>query len=85
VVGCEQPHDLQRFAGGNVADELSAVGVECAEAFEGFVGRAPDDSELDIAQTRPSAESWEQGDRQFQCYLGIQGKRLIGDAHATDW
>ena len=85
VVTCDQPHDLQRFADGQVGDERSAVDDECAAAFEQFVGLAPNESELDIAQTRPSAQSWQQGDRKFQCYLGIEGKRLTGDAHATGW
>ena len=85
VVTCDQPHDLQRFADGQVADERSAVDAECAAAFEQFVGLAPNESELDIAQTRPSAQSWQQGDRKFQCYLGIEGRRLTGDAHATGW
>jgi hypothetical protein len=85
VVACDQPHDLQRFATGTVTDDLSAVDDRCSDAFEGFVGGAPDESELDIAQTRPSAESWGQGDRNFQCYLGIEGQRITGDAHATGW
>ena len=64
----------------------SVVDQRCAEAFEGFVGRAPDDSTLDIAQTRPSAESWEQGDRNFQCYLGDRrASACTGDARATGW
>ena len=70
VVSCDQPHDLQRFAAGTVTDDKSVVDQRCSEAFQGFVGRSSDDSTLDIAQTRPSAASWEQGDRTFQCYLG---------------
>ena len=85
VVACGQPHDLQRFASGTVVDELSAVEERCTEEFERFVGVAPDESQLDIAQTRPSAESWEQGDRKFQCYLGVEGHRVMGDAHTTGW
>ena len=85
VVACDEPHDLQRFAAGTVAANRSAVDQRCADAFEEFVGSSPDDSELDIAQTRPSAESWEEGDRQYQCYLGMRGKRIQGDARATGW
>ena len=43
------------------------------------------DSELAIAETRPSTESWKQGDRTFHCYLGVEGRRLTGDARATRW
>ncbi|HEX6658172.1 MAG TPA: protein kinase [Ilumatobacter sp.] len=85
VVACDEPHDLQRFATGTVSGDVADADERCAAAFEQFVGQAPNDSELDIAQTRPSAQSWHQGDRQFQCYLGIEGKRLTGDAHATGW
>jgi hypothetical protein len=85
VVACDQPHDLQRFATGTVTDDRSVVEQRCSEAFEGFVGGAPDESKLSIAQTRPSAESWTQGDRNFQCYLGIEGQRITGDARSTGW
>jgi hypothetical protein len=85
VVACDQPHDLQRFATGTVSGDVAEVDERCTEAFEQFVGLAPDESDLDIAQTRPSVQSWQQGDRKFQCYLGIEGKRLTGDAHATGW
>jgi len=89
VVTCAEPHDLQRFAAATVEGALEAmpasVDQRCAEAFENFVGRPDADSELDIAQTRPSAESWQHGDREFQCYLGMEGMRLRGDARATGW
>ena len=89
VVGCAEPHDLQRFAAATVDGDLetmpASVDHRCAEAFENFVGRPDAESELDIAQTRPSAESWQHGDREFQCYLGMEGKRLRGDARATGW
>lgn len=84
VVACDQPHDLQRFASGTVST-VDDVDAGCVTAFETFVGRAPDDSELDIAQTRPSDDSWGQGDRHFQCYLGVEGRRLQGDARQTGW
>jgi hypothetical protein len=85
VVACDQPHDLQRFAIGTVTTDASQVDEGCAGAFEAFVGSAPDDSELAIAETRPSTESWKQGDRTFHCYLGVEGRRLTGDARATRW
>jgi hypothetical protein len=82
VVDCDQPHDLQRFATGTAADDVDDA---CADAFETFVGTEPHDSALDIAQTRPSGDSWAHGDRSYECYLGLQGRRLRGDAHATGW
>ena len=85
VVSCDQPHDLQRFAAGTVTDDRSVVDQRCSEAFEGFVGRSSVDSPLDIAQTRPSAVSWDQGDRHFECFLGVEGSRLTSDARSTGW
>jgi hypothetical protein len=87
VVGCDQPHDLQRFASGSVttAHEAMAATVDsaCEAAFEQFVGSAPADSQLEIAASRPSPASWDQGDRRYQCYLGKQGQRLTGDARQS--
>jgi hypothetical protein len=83
-VACDEPHDLQRFASGTMSAR-TAVDQGCDEAFQAFVGSTPNDSSLDIAQTRPSDESWAHGDRTYQCYLGVEGQRLQGDARATGW
>ncbi len=99
LVDCAEPHDLQRIALGSV-DDLDPValidgydraGIEpavtatCTAAFAGFVGRGVGTSELGLAQRQPSAESWEDGDRTYGCYLGMVGYRLAGDARRSGW
>ena len=86
-VDCGQPHDLQRFAVGALDETTTspdapddaelelAVADLCLEA-------APELTlpELEIAQTNPSASTWRDGDRGYQCLLGIPDARLTGSA-----
>ena len=44
----------------------------CIDAFEAYVGRPYDESDLDITWYFPSRESWEDGDRSLQC-IAISG------------
>lgn len=97
-VGCGVPHDLQRFAVG-VLDQPgfgavdpfdgAAVAAEvrmlCDTRFAAFVERAPTESSLSLSNTRPSSQTWAQGDRGYQCFLGVPGQRLVGDAQASRW
>lgn len=39
----------------------------CVDAFEAYVGRPYDESELDFTWYVPSQESWAEGDRTIQC------------------
>jgi tRNA A-37 threonylcarbamoyl transferase component Bud32 len=92
-VGCEQRHDLQRFASLELdpvafdAEAMfdqrsvtSAVDQACLERFESFVGISRLDSVLRISVTRPSAATWAAGDRRFQCLLGVPLLNVTGDA-----
>jgi hypothetical protein len=92
-VDCDEPHDLQRFFVGEISTAAidadasfdaeavaAATSDECRTAFEAFVGIGADASEFAIAVTRPSAETWPDGDRRFQCLLGVEGAWLVGDA-----
>ena len=86
-VGCDEPHDLQRFAVGALDEgttspdapddaELElAVADLCLDAAPVFP--LP---ELQIAQTNPSADTWREGDRGYQCLLGVPDARLTGSA-----
>ena len=91
VVPCGQPHDLQRIAvadldaavfppGATFDGEAvhAAVVTACRAELESFVGS--DLEVFDVPLTRPSAASWGQGDRRFQCLLGVAERRLVGDA-----
>lgn len=97
VVGCDQPHDLQRFAAGDVtalgvddttfdADAVAAaVDAECRARFVEFVGSDPADSAVRFAQTRPNADTWAAGDRAYGCFLGLADGRIVGDARGAGW
>jgi hypothetical protein len=95
-IGCDEPHDLQRFAVGEldadafpedaafVADDVRAATRDaCLDQFTEFVGVAAADSMFDVAVTQPSAATWSSGDRRFQCLLGVRDRQLVGDAAAT--
>lgn len=97
VVGCDQPHDLQRFAAGDVtalgvdgttfdADAVAAaVDAECRARFVEFVGSDPAGSAVRFAQTRPNADTWAAGDRVYGCFLGLADARIVGDARSAGW
>ena len=87
-VSCEEPHDLQRFAVGELDSDAfpaafdpdlvqSAVDSACALAFDQFA--VGDQLTLDMPVTRPSAASWQQGDRRYQCLIGVERRRVVGD------
>lgn len=83
-IDCELPHDLQRFAAGALdADLDSPTDAELeVEVAERCLGAAPALSlpEMQIAQTNPTAATWSDGDRQYQCLVGVPGARLAGTA-----
>ena len=95
-VPCDEAHDLQRFAEGELdgfavgsafdGDAVAAaVRRSCDAAFTVFVGAAPEASELQVASSAPSELSWDQrDDRRFQCFLGVGGRRVVGDAAVAD-
>jgi hypothetical protein len=91
VVACDQPHDLERFAAGDLSDDTAegqigaGVDAACANAFERYVGGSAESSLLDVAETRPSSASWEAGDRSYGCFLGIENERLTASAVGTGW
>lgn len=92
-VDCAEPHDVQRYGSGEVdVDEFDAVSARtrqhCATAFVEFVfGGSVDNRETALASfiAQPSAGSWAEGDRSYQCFLYHDGGRLVGDAAATGW
>jgi hypothetical protein len=97
VIDCAQPHDLQRFAAGTLPGAVAglpgfdpvvvaeAATIACDEAFRRFVGVATVSSALDVARTRPTEQTWADGDRRYQCYLGVRDVLLVGDARSTGW
>ena len=94
VVGCAEPHDLQRIAVGTLdvpadarfdeAEVQASVRAACDTAFSSFVGERRAESDLDAPFTAPSRETWEQdGDRRYQCLIGVAGQRIVGDAESA--
>jgi hypothetical protein len=90
-VECERPHDLQRFvvaeldtfsadAGYDARAVSAAVDAACRAAFEPFVGVVADESMFDVPYTLPSEATWAEGDRRYQCLVGVAGSRVVGDA-----
>ncbi len=77
AVSCDTPHDNEVFhvwqiSGGDFPGEepLNTQGIDgCLEPFETYVGVDYTDSRLDLFPISPTAESWEQGDREIVCAL----------------
>jgi hypothetical protein len=75
LVRCDEPHDLEAFHSfdlpdGDLPSEAALdekAGEVCIPAFEEFVGRTYEDSELDLSYLTPTEESWAEGDRRVLC------------------
>jgi hypothetical protein len=86
-VPCSEPHDNETFAVIDLSiDDYPADGNlyqlaydACMVHFESFVGREYETSVLEIATMYPSAESWEQDDREVICAVfDVNAKQLVG-------
>ena len=93
AIGCASPHDLQRIRAGELDAVLfppdipfdedavrAVVRDECDAAFEVVIGLAPAASEFDAPFSAPSASTWPDGDRRYQCFIGLADRRVVGDA-----
>lgn len=77
VVACDQPHTSEVYFGHTIEEESfpgpdgmqTVTQEECLPAFESFVGVAYDASELEVTTLEPTAESWDQGDRELLCLV----------------
>lgn len=77
TVDCAQPHDSEAFASITMADGdfpgEDAVKTQsqsgCTEKFNSFVGVDYGTSKLDYSYYYPTAQSWEQGDREILCLI----------------
>jgi len=91
-VPCAEPHDNEAFAVFDLtidnypADDAMAdlAHESCRERFEGFVGRDYDASSLDIFSMFPSADSWNQNDREVICAVfDVNATKLVGTAKGS--
>lgn len=78
IVDCEGAHDNEVFANWELTQPAWPGPVDterlarqgCLERFEGWVGVAPADSELEVSVLYPTRTSWEQADdRQVTCVV----------------
>ncbi|GAB3213409.1 septum formation family protein [Marinactinospora thermotolerans] len=78
TISCEEPHDSEIYASSTMeGDEypgddavITAAEEKCLAEFEGFVGMAYEESELDISYMYPTQESWETlDDREILCMI----------------
>lgn len=84
-VKCDEPHDYEIYGavnhpGGDDAAYpgesavAAVVDTECGALFEPFVGTSYEASELYIYYLAPTAESWDNGDREILCALYLPGE-----------
>nr|WP_246401681.1 septum formation family protein [Jiangella mangrovi] len=77
VVPCTDEHAQEVYATAQVPDgelpsddDLQTQAVEtCTTEFQTFVGLAYEESALDFTWLQPTAESWDQGDRELVCLV----------------
>ena len=87
LVECEEPHDNEVYRLFNVTstvfpgDEslLQTAADGCFDEFESFVGLEYSQSILDFSWFTPTAQSWEEGDREVICFVyDLDLKKLTG-------
>jgi hypothetical protein len=87
VAACETPHDLEAYhsfelpEGGFPGQEAMEEAIKdgCLGAFDRFVGKPFADSDLNVTFFAPTAETWEEGDREVVCILyAMDGSPLVG-------
>jgi Septum formation len=77
TVDCGDPHDNEVYFVFDMTDaafpgsdaSIDAGSERCIAEFEGFVGISYIESDLDVFPITPTAESWDQGDREVLCAL----------------
>ncbi len=77
IVGCDEPHDNEVYSvsdmargpfPGDAAIEEWTIN-RCRDTFEGYVGRAYEDSRLDFGAFFPTETTWELRDTEVVCFL----------------
>lgn len=93
AVPCAEPHDNEVFHEFQHPDADSPpsqdaafqrIGEECIPAFNTFVGKAYEESELDFFTFEPTEAGWREGDRTVQCSVyAMDGSKLTGTARGA--
>lgn len=87
---CTAAHDLEVYAVGNV-EAANFVELDknaqtfCLEAFQPYVGKAYEESELGIQYFTPDAVGFGKGDRNVQCLAaGPSGEQLTASVKGSN-
>ena len=87
VIDCAKPHQAEIFYTVELSakqripeEDLSDYARDtCIDAFEDYVGRSYEESELDTTELYPSEESWATGERTIACFaISAAGPTLVG-------
>ena len=87
VIDCAKPHQAEIFYTVELSakqripeEDLSDYARDtCIDAFEDYVGRSYEESELDTTELYPSEESWATGERTIACFaISADGEPLVG-------
>ena len=87
VTDCAKPHQAEIFYTVELSakqripeEDLSDYARDtCIDAFEGYVGRSYEESELDTTELYPSEESWATGERTIACFaISPDDEPLVG-------
>ena len=93
VVDCDEPHDFEAFATGDLdgdgypgAEEVSAQSLMlCNERFADYVGRPPAQSGLVVVPVAPTDEQWQNGSRSVTCTVTRRvPERLEGSVEGSE-
>jgi len=92
IVPCSEPHDSEAYASIQVEDGdfpgdeaiKEQADADCVAAFGDFVGVEYNDSELEYTYYFPSAESWEQGDREILCEVYDPDSQTTGSLEGSE-
>ncbi|UVJ40309.1 septum formation family protein [Arthrobacter sp. CJ23] len=92
IIPCGASHDFEAYAAmkfdGGAYPGDDAVQTQsqdfCGTEFATFVGKAFDDSTLEITYLYPTRDSWKGGDREIMCLIGgAAGAKTTGTLKGT--
>jgi Septum formation len=74
---CSSEHEYETFFVGAMAEGafptddafIEWIDGNCVPAFNAYVGRTYEESELDFTWLQPTGDAWNDGDRSMQCVL----------------
>lgn len=93
VVDCAEPHEQEVYFSYDIPEddmpseaELQAIAEEqCFDAFESFIGEPYETSELDFGSMYPTADSWDDGDREVLCLVyEVSGGEVEGSLEGSN-